>query len=90
MGPLAVAQDGVLSRSQALACGLTDGMLETEQRARRWQRPFAGVYVTFSGPLPERTKVWAALLAAGRGAVASHSTAAWLDGLRDGAPPRCG
>lgn len=84
--PLAVTQDGVLSRSQALACGLTDGMLETEQRARRWQRPFAGVYVTFSGPLPERTRVWAALLAAGRGAVASHSTAAWLDGLRDEAP----
>lgn len=84
--PLAVRQEGALSRSQALACGLTDGMLATEQRARRWQRPFAGVYVTFSGPLPERTRVWAALLAAGRGAVASHATAAWLDGLRDEAP----
>ena len=59
-----------------------------ELRARRWQRPFPRTYVTFTGPLPFRARVWAALLFAGADAVASHSTAAYLQELVDQPPKR--
>lgn len=40
-----------------------------------------------SGPVPWRTRAWAALLSAGRGAALSHDAAAFLDGFRP-TPPR--
>ncbi|WP_116953633.1 type IV toxin-antitoxin system AbiEi family antitoxin domain-containing protein [Jiangella endophytica] len=80
---LSARQDGVVSRAQALACGLTEDMLTWRLRSGRWQRIHAGVYATFTGPLPFAARVWAAILRAGRGAVASHRTAAFLDGLCD-------
>jgi len=66
---------------------LTDERLEGHIAASRWQRPYPGVYVTFSGPLPHTTRIWAALLYAGKGAAASHETAGWLAGLLDEPPP---
>ncbi len=45
-----------------------------------------GVYVTFTGPLPPASRIWAALLYAGPQAVASHQTAAWLAGLQPELP----
>jgi hypothetical protein len=39
------------------------------------------VYAAFTGPVSFEARVWAALLYAGRGATASHETAAQLDGL---------
>jgi hypothetical protein len=74
-------QCGVLTRAQALSCGMTPGGLRAKVAARRWQRTYPGIYVTFTGPLPPMTRVWAALLACGTGAAVSHHTAAWLDGL---------
>ncbi len=47
----------------------------------RWQRPYAGVVVTHSGPLSELQRRWVDLLCAGRGAVLAADTAAGLDGL---------
>ncbi|RIQ30903.1 hypothetical protein DY240_07130 [Jiangella rhizosphaerae] len=87
MDDLIAGQDGVISRAQAVACGLTEDTLTWRLRSRRWQRVHAGVYATFSGPLPFRARVWAAILRAGSGAVASHRTAAYLDGLCDDSGP---
>lgn len=74
-------QDGVLTRAQALASGMTDERIEANLVANRWQRLFAGVYACFSGPLPRRARLWAAVLRAGEEAVLSHETAAELVGL---------
>ena len=43
---------------------------------------YEGVYATFTGTLALEARVWAAVLYAGAGAVASHDTAAALHGLR--------
>lgn len=52
-------------------------------RAGRWQRPHRGVYALYSGALDREAAIWAAVLRGGPGAVASHQTAAELDGLSD-------
>lgn len=70
-----------MSRAQALASGVTQSKLDANVRARRWQRLGRGIYVAFTGPFPQTTRLWVALLACGRGAVLSHQTAAQLSGL---------
>lgn len=85
---LAAAQDGVVGRAQLVALQVPRGHVRGELRARRWQRPHPRTYVTFSGPMPFRTRVWAAVLYAGGGAAASHATAAHLQGLLDSPPAR--
>lgn len=50
-------------------------------RTGRWQRPHRGVYALFSGVHDRGAAIWAAILRCGDGAVASHQTAAELDGL---------
>ncbi len=82
---VAAAQDGVLSRAQAIECGLSPSYIRSRLQGD-WRTVHAGVYVTFTGPLPFRTRVWAAVLYAGPGAMASHETAAWLQGLIDRPP----
>jgi hypothetical protein len=77
------AQSGVMSRNQLLALGYTDEFIENQLLARRWQQVYRGVYATFTGPLPFASRIAAALLRVGEGAVASHETAAYLDGLVD-------
>jgi hypothetical protein len=77
------SQDGVITRTQLFGWGASDEMIENQLRARRWQRIHRGVYATFTGPLPFATQVGAALLRVGPEAVASHETAAYLDGLVD-------
>jgi very-short-patch-repair endonuclease len=42
---------------------------------------YEAVYVTFSGPVPRMSMLWAAVLRAGPGAMLSHATAAELIGL---------
>jgi Transcriptional regulator, AbiEi antitoxin len=74
-------QDGVLSRSQALACGLTTSGIAARLRAGRWRRVHRGVYATHAGPLSHAARAWAALLYCGAGAALSHGTAAVLHGL---------
>jgi very-short-patch-repair endonuclease len=75
------SQAGVVSRAQAVRCGVTDSALEFRVRSGRWQRVYPGVFATFTGPLPWRARLWAAVLFAGAGAVLSHRTAAELHGL---------
>ena len=67
---------------------MTSSQIKAMVSARRWCRQLPGVYVTFTGPVPARTLVWAAVLYAGEGATASLGTAAWLWGLRSNPPPR--
>jgi hypothetical protein len=74
-------QAGCFSRSQALGCGLTDETIAANVRARRWSRAHPGVLISFTGPRPYLTSVWAALLAVGPGAVVTRSTALRLFGL---------
>lgn len=83
---LARAQSGALARRQLRRLGVSRRVVRTELRARRWQRPYPGTFVVFTGPLPPLARVWTALLYAGQDAVATHETAAWLDGLRDDLP----
>ncbi|WP_053205256.1 type IV toxin-antitoxin system AbiEi family antitoxin domain-containing protein [Jiangella muralis] len=80
---LLAAQCGVVSRAQALAAGLTVDRIRWLVESGRWRRVHAHTFVTFTGPLPFEAQVWAAVLRAGAGAVASHRTAAYLDGLCD-------
>lgn len=86
LADLAAAQADVVSRRQVRGLGISRTVVRRELRARRWQRPYPGTYVLFTGPMPPTTRVWAALLYAGQAAVASHETAAWLDGLRQDLP----
>jgi hypothetical protein len=75
------SQCGVITRSQAIRCGVTVDAIRAKLRSERWQRVYRTTYLTFSGPIPRRSQIWAALLAAGEGAAASHFTAAELWGL---------
>lgn len=83
---LARQQAGAVARRQLRELGVSRRVVRTQLRAQRWQRPYPGTFVVFTGPLPPLTRVWAALLYAGRAAVAGHETAAWLDGLRADLP----
>lgn len=78
----AAEQGGVVSLSQALAGGLDRAAVHRRVASGRWQRIFPRVYATFSGPLPPASRLHAALLYAGAGAVLSHVTAAALHGWR--------
>lgn len=82
----AAGQGGAVSRRQLVALGVTDAQIRAQLLARRWRVALPGVYLTFTGPAPPLTRVWAAVLYAGPGAAASHDTALWLWGLSD-APP---
>lgn len=75
---LLAEQEGAVSRAQALRQGITDHGLRAHIAAGRWQRPLAGVYVVFAGPMPPATRYWVALLHVGEGAVLSHVTAGQL------------
>ena len=71
-------QYGVISRGQALECGISEDAIRVRLRNGRWQRLAAGVYATFSGEPPRLAFIWAGLLAAGPDAAISHQTAAEL------------
>jgi hypothetical protein len=77
------AQDGLLTRRQALAAGMSDAALRHAIRpGGPWQRLAPGVYATFTGELNPRQRVLAALLHAGPQAVLSGPHACRAYGLR--------
>ncbi len=80
---LARHQYGVVSRPQAIRAGLSPDVVRFRITSGRWQRLHPGVYATFSGIPGRGAWLWAALLAAGPGAVLSYETAAELHGLAD-------
>jgi hypothetical protein len=73
----------VVSRTQLLALGLTSGAVAARLDSRRWAGLHPGVYATFTGPVPSLARAWAAMLAAGDGAVLGGRTALWLWGVLD-------
>lgn len=80
---LAAAQGGVVGRTQVTELGFGRGYVRDQLRGHRWGRPYPRTYVTFTGPMPFPTQVWAAIVYAGGRALASHGTAAYLCGLSD-------
>jgi very-short-patch-repair endonuclease len=83
---IASRQYGVVTRGQLRGAGLTDDAITRWIRAGRLRRISRGVYFVGSGPLPERGRILAAVLASGRGAVASHRSAAFLLGIGERSP----
>jgi very-short-patch-repair endonuclease len=75
---LARRQHGLVTRSQVLDAGGDDHTVERRERAGRWLRLQAGVYLIGLGPPTWEQALQAACLAAGPGAVVSHRAAAQL------------
>lgn len=78
---LAARQQGVISRAQALAEGMTERMIDGRLGRGAWSRLFPGVYRLEGAPRSWLQTVTAAASWAGRGAALSHQTAAALWGL---------
>ncbi|HLI40809.1 MAG TPA: type IV toxin-antitoxin system AbiEi family antitoxin domain-containing protein [Streptosporangiaceae bacterium] len=74
-------QHGVFSRDQAIQAGLTRDMIKSRVRRGTWRRLAPGVYTVLTGRPARMPRLWAAVLAAGPGAVLSHETAAELHGF---------
>ncbi len=83
---LANRQAGLVCQRQLLALAIDRTVVRSHVRRRRWRRVHPGVYATFTGPLPDLGRVWAALLYAGAEAAAGHETAEWLWGMRPDLP----
>jgi hypothetical protein len=80
-------QEGLLTLTQARDHGWSFERVRVQVAAGRWRRVVRGVYVTHTGPLTYRQRIYCALLYCGPDAVASHETALWLaDPVSD--PPR--
>lgn len=76
-------QCGVISRSQALAAGMTRAAIDWRLRAERWSKLGPGVYLVRTGPPTRQAELWRAILQAGPHAALSHQTAAELHKLTD-------
>jgi very-short-patch-repair endonuclease len=80
-------QYGIVSRTQALRVGATEGLIRERLRSGRWERMQSGVYRLAGTPPSWHSSVMAACLACGAGAAASHFSAGplWeIPGLKQG------
>jgi very-short-patch-repair endonuclease len=84
---LAMKQHGVVSREQALACGVASTTITRAQHAAALERLYPGVYRLAGAPATWRQSLLAACLAMGDRAVISHAPAGALFQL-PGLPPR--
>jgi hypothetical protein len=76
-------QRGVVARAQARQAGLSAKALKHQLRSGRWRYAGRGVYATFTGELPRKAQLWAAIRRAGLDAMLSHETAAEVQRLID-------
>lgn len=83
LNEVARLQSAVLSSAQLVRGGLSRESLSSLVRLGHWQRLHWGVYATFSGKPSREAWLWAAVLAAGPGAMLSHQSAAEVAGLTD-------
>ncbi|MGM0720553.1 MAG: hypothetical protein ACQEXM_05115 [Actinomycetota bacterium] len=83
---LVAAQDGLVTRAQALAHGLSTDQVDRRLAARRWIPVHPRVYRHTAHPPSERSRVRAAALWAGEDAVLTGAAAAWWWGLLPSAP----
>lgn len=79
-------QHGIVSVDQVELLGLTRDQARHRVRRGSWRRLYPGVFATHTGELDFVARVWAAVLSAGPTAMASHATAARLQGLVDEDP----
>ncbi len=75
------AQDGVISRRQAIAAGMSDATIRRRVTSCAWARVFPGVYRHTAPVVDDRLMLRAAVLWLGPQAVVSGSWAAWWHGL---------
>jgi Transcriptional regulator, AbiEi antitoxin len=78
---VAARRHGLITRAQALGCGLTDAQLCTRVRAGRWERLHHGVYRIGGAPATVEQTAYAAVLAAGLDARACGLSALSLLGV---------
>ncbi|CAM3975541.1 DUF559 domain-containing protein [Smaragdicoccus niigatensis] len=81
-------QDGVITMRQARECGLSKDAVIRKVRSGQWEFQFKGVYQSTAHRRTHVTRFRAALLSAGKDAVAHGKSAAWWHGLSDTAPLR--
>jgi hypothetical protein len=71
-------QHGLITRAQLLEAGASPSQIHRLLKARALQRLRPGVYVLTGSPRTRQQALLATVFAGGEGAVASHSSAAWL------------
>lgn len=76
-------QHGAFTRAQARASGLSERAVDAAVARGDWLRLHRGVYAVAGTPSTDLQRLISAVLAAGAGAMASHSAAAWLWDLHD-------
>jgi very-short-patch-repair endonuclease len=74
-------QSNIFSRRQALNGGFSASAIDARLGRGTWRAIYPGVYISASARLTLGGQLWALVLYAGRGAVLSHETAAWLHGF---------
>ena len=77
---MANRQGGAFSFAQAIACEFPRSTIGRRIHTGAWERVHPGVYVVGGGQPTRDRELWAAVLAAGRGAVVTHESAALLHG----------
>ncbi|HEY9378548.1 MAG TPA: type IV toxin-antitoxin system AbiEi family antitoxin domain-containing protein [Jiangellaceae bacterium] len=83
LNALAHDQDGLVTRRQALAAGVSPDAIRHYVRAGgRWQVVVPGIYATFTGPLAEIHRLRATVLHCGNGAVITGMAACRMVGLK--------
>lgn len=83
---LLAAQDGLLTRAQAVGLGVSPDAVDRRLAARRWLPVHPRVYRDTRHPATDAGRVRAAVLWAGEGAVLTGAAAAWWWGLLPAAP----
>ena len=78
---LGLGTEGIVHIEDCYQAGLTDRKVRWLIDSGRWQLVHPRVIAVFSGPLPYRAMLHAAVKYAGRGAVLSHETAGFEYGL---------
>lgn len=81
LAELAGRQYGLVTYRQLRRLGFSGGRVSRSSKALRLHRVHRGVYSVGHAVLSDRARCLAAVMSAGRGAVVSHTAAAWLWGL---------
>jgi very-short-patch-repair endonuclease len=79
-------QSGVISRGQARAAGLSEDAVDRRVARGCWKRLHPGVYLAADHPYSDEVRLHAAVLWAGKDAVAHGRSAAWWHRLGPGLP----
>jgi very-short-patch-repair endonuclease len=86
---IAGRQHGVVRTDQLYRAGLSATQIKLRVRSGRLHRLFRGVYAVGHTNLTPEGRIIAAVFACGKGAVASHGSAAYLWSLSPKCPPSC-